>query len=168
MKHIFIFLIATLAILSCSDSDNPIKSGEDNIIEEAQDFSLKVLDCYFTQDTLTFSNYLNDDIYIIDPNQPPYKKDEFIVSHYLSAYDYSNYSLADYKETYFYEIVSYDQYYEKYGSWFDMLKYWSPKEDDYLFEGYQIKEGKQPFMNVRVLFFFVTKSSGEWKIRALY
>lgn len=168
MKHSIIFILAVfLLISSCSDSENPVDSNNDALIEEAVDFSLKVVDCYFTQDTTTFRKYLPELLYMVDPAKSPYETSYFILSHFLSSYDYSEYNLELYKNTYDYEIWEYEKYARDSENWLEQLIYWHPNENDYLFIGYQNKDDKTPFMDYKPLVFFVTKSSGEWKLRAI-
>lgn len=168
MKHLILFiLIVGLIVSSCSDSENPVEPKDDVLKKEAVNFSLNVVNCYFTQDTIAYRNYLPELLYMVDPEEPPYETSYFILSHYLSSYNYSEYNLEHYKDIYDYEILDYQEYAGDAASWLESLKYWHPNKDDYLFFGHNPREDKIPFMHYKPLIFFVTKSTGEWKIRAM-
>ena len=168
MKYLTIFLLlSSLLFISCSDDDNPVETNNDALIKEATDFSLYVVNCYFTKDTSTYRTYLPEMLYVINPDEPPYETSYFILSNYFESYDYSTYNLETYKDTYDYELMEYDVYNSKYGEFFNSLQYWKPTKEDFLFFGHMPKKDKVPFMYYEPLIFFVTKSSGEWKIRAI-
>jgi hypothetical protein len=164
---IFLTIFIPLLFFSCSDDDN-VSTTTENLKEEALEFSLKVVNCYFTQDTTVYKSCLPDMLYLIDPEEPPFETSLLIIPHVLASYNYSEYSLDEYKETYDYQIFDYETYSKEVGQWMAALTYWHPTKDDYLFIGYIPVEGKEPFMNSQDLFFFVTKSSGEWKLKATY
>lgn len=165
--YTLLFLVTSLLIISCSDSDNPVKSNEDALKAEATDFSLKVVECYITQDTKVFEEFLPEILYVVDPSEPPYETSNIILDHYLSSYDYSNYTIQQYKDTYDYEILNYEQYSNNYASWVGSLEYWHPSNKDYLFFGHIPREGKTPFMDSRILIFLVSNESGDWKLKAI-
>ena len=168
MKYLtFFILLLSLFICSCSEDDNPVESNNDVLKKEAEDFSLNVINCYFTQDTTSFRSYLSELLYMIDPVEPPYETSKFILSHYLSSYNYSDFTLDNYKDTYDYYIIDYDTYSKDFEGWVTALDYWHPSKNDFFFFGFELKEDKSPFMSSKPLLFMVSKSSGEWKLKAI-
>ena len=169
MRYGIILLIAiSFFIISCSDDDNPTETNSEELKEEAIEFSLQIINCYFTQDAVTYKNSLPEILYQIDPEEPPFETEHFIVSNVLSSTDYSSYTLDQYKETYDYKIWEHEDYSVDSEQWLSQLTYWSPTEDDYLFLGHNTLEGKEGFMDYKPLIFFVTKASGSWKLKATY
>ena len=166
-RLILLFLVVSIILSSCSDDDNPVDANDDAIKNEAVNFSLEVVNCFFTQDTTELEKQLPDILYMIDPEESPYQTAYFILSHYLSSYDYSEFNLDQYKDTYNYRVLEYNEYTINAEQWLDALIYWTPTEEDFLFIGYELKEDKIPFMDYKPLVFFVTKSSGQWKIKAI-
>lgn len=166
-KIILVFIIS-LFILSCSDDDSPTETNSEALIEEATEFSLQVVNCYFTQDTVTYKNCLPELLYQLNPMEPPFETEHFLVSNILSSNNYSNYALAQYKETYDYKILDYDTYSVDAAQWLSQLTYWHPTEEDYLFTGQNTHDDQEGFMYYEPLIFFVTKSSGTWKLKATY
>jgi len=166
-RMISIFIILSIIFVGCSDDDNPVESNSELLKKEATDFSLDVINCYFTQDTTTFRSYLPEILYMVDPVEPPYETSLFILSYYLDAYDYSSYDLDTYKDTYDYYVLDYKEFSTEFYSWVSALDYWHPTNGDFLFFGYELNDGKTPFMNSKPLIFVVSKSSGDWKLKAI-
>ncbi len=155
------WLIAlSLVIFNCS---SPQGESEEDLKEEAMTFSLKVVEAYIEKDTVAYKTFLTDSLYFLESWEKPWATSDINLTSLFSGFDYTEYSMDDYKETYDPVVMEY----ELYKNMLDEMVYWQPGEKDYLFIGHRTKEGKTEFMWDDLLGFMVSKRTGKWKIRAV-
>ncbi len=167
LKRLFIVSLFLLPLNGCSDKYITYESDENELKAEALDFAMQVVNCIIECDSTRYKTFLPDIIYGMEPWDELIPLSDFDVSGLLAAYDYSEYSLTDYKDVYSYQIMNYKEYSVVDTEWIEAFENWIPDDQDYLFRGNRVKEGKQAFMFEDILIFMVSKRSGEWKIRAL-
>lgn len=161
-KQIILISLALL-ILGCS-KDNPVQPKEIDLKTEALEFGLKVVETYFEKDTTTYKSFFTDTLYFLESWEKPMAVSEINFTQWFSGlFDYSQYTMDDYNDTYSPLVYEYTIYKDLIGT----LTYWQPDSEDFLFIGSMVKEGKTEFMWDDLLGFMISKRTGEWKIRAL-
>lgn len=138
--------------------------------EEALNFSLQIVNTYFTKDYLAFISFLTPKTYTLE-GEGPFDK-QFVTAKlqeepFPFGRDYSEYTLSDYLENYNPKILSFEEYALIYPHIANLnIDGWSPNEDDFLFVGYETKPGKSEFMWDDLLVFMVTCENNEWRLIA--
>lgn len=156
-----ILISLVLLILGCS-KHNPVEPKEIDLKTEALEFGLRVVKTYFEKDTTTYKTFFTDTLYFLEHWEEPIATSEINFTQWFSGFDYSQYTMDDYNDTY--SPLVYE--YEIYKDLIDTLTYWQTDSEDFLFLGWIVKEGKTEFMLDDLLVFMVSKRTGEWKIRA--
>ena len=138
--------------------------------EDALDFSLELVETYFTSDEDKFCSHLADTIYSLE-GEGPITKEEAI--RYIKedkpfpGEDYSKYTIDDYLRNYRPKIMDYEDYSKRYPQLSRLsIDGWTPGADDFLFGGHEVKPGKEGFMWDDLLIFMVTYQNGKWELIA--
>lgn len=158
-----------LGLSGCS-KNNPVASQEE-LKAEAYEFGLQVVQANIEEDATTFMSFLGDTLYIMEHWDEPVPRNQItpsVIADIFAKFDYSGYTMEDYLEVYSPEVLSYDDVKADVGgaAWLDSLRYWRFDEKDFVFDGSQVKPGKQEFMWDDLLVWVVSKRTGQWKIRA--
>ena len=133
---------------------------------EALDFSLELVETYFTGDENKFCSHLADTLYTLE-GEGPITKEEAISSikgrDFPFGEDYSKYTIENYLKNYRPKIMDYEDYSKLFSL---SINGWEPDADDFLFLGYEVKSGKEGFMWDDLLSFMVTYQNGKWEFIA--
>lgn len=162
----FLLVIATIVIFcSCSDNSNitePEPQETKTIKEQAYEYSLTIVNCFFTKDTNTFLNNLTDTLFELGDDAPDLTS-EYNFNWLFSAdriYD-SSYTLDDYIATYNPNLIGIDSL----SNYFTPPSVtWSFDSTTFYFMGDPRKDGKQSIMTDDLINFTVTKRFGIWKV----
>jgi hypothetical protein len=136
--------------------------------DAALDFSLAVVETYFTGDADKFCSYLADTLYTLE-GEGPFTKEEAISiikedKPFPFGKDYSEFTMEDYLENYRPKIMDYREYSKEYPELSSLsIDGWKPDADDFLFLGYEVKRGKEGFMWDDLLGFMVTYQNKKWE-----
>ena len=142
----------------------PMESGTK---EGALEFSLLLVETYFTGDEDRFCSHLADTLYTIE-GEGSFTKEDTISAikedkPFPFGRDYSEFTMEHYLENYHPEIMDYEDYSEYPELSGLSIDGWEPDADDFLFLGYEVKLGKEGFMWDDLLVFMVTYQNGKWK-----
>lgn len=149
-----------------------VSVNEEQVKEEALDFSLEIVGTYLTGDVDRFCSFFTDPLYTLE-DEGPFSRSEVIRdlkarTPFPAGYDYSGYTMEDYLEVYEPRVLEFDEYMKEYPG-LETLEVggWSPGEDDFLFVGSKTRPGREGFLWDDLLIFMVTDRSGEWELIAL-
>ena len=138
--------------------------------KDALDFSLELVETYFTSDEDKFCSHLADTIYSLEGDGSITKKEAISSikgSDFPFGEDYSKYTMDDYLRNYRPKIMDYEDYSKKYPGFSRLsIDGWTPDADDFLFLGHEVKTGKEGFMWDDLLVFMVTCQNGKWEFIA--
>lgn len=138
---------------------------------EALDFSLQVVETYFTQDYAAFRTMLAPAIYTLEGEGPmtPEDVDAWHAREppWPAGRDYSGHSMEEYLEVYAPRVLTIEAAQAEHPEFAQMSwDGWEPDEDDYVFIGWETKPDQEPFLWDDLLAFAVTHESGEWRFKA--
>ena len=144
--------------------------GETGTKEGALEFSLLLMETYFTGDEDKYCSHLADTIYNLGEGlKRSFTKEEVISAikeekPFPYGYDYSEFTMDDYLENYSTKIMDYEEYSkEEWDSVFP-IDGWTPDADDFLFLGFEVKPGKEGFIIFDNIFgFMVTYQNEKWE-----
>jgi hypothetical protein len=141
--------------------------SESGTKEGALEFSLLLVETYFTGDEDRFCSHLAGTLYTLE-GEGPFTKEEAISAikedkPFPSGEDYSEFTMEDYLENYHQEIMNYEDYSEYPELSGLSIDGWEPDADDFLFLGYEVKSGKEGFVWDDLLVFMVTYQNGKWE-----
>ena len=142
------------------------------IEDAALDFSLAVVETYFTGDADKFCSFLADTFYTLEGEGPITKEEAISIikedKPFPFGEDYSEFTMEDYLETYRPKIMDYGEYTKEYPEELSSLSIdgWKPDADDFLFLGHEVKTGKEGFMWDDLLVFMVTYQNKKWEFIA--
>jgi len=149
------------------------KPGERGTKEGALEFSLALVETYFTGDEDKFCSHLADTLYIVGEGAGRITKEEAISiikedKPFPFGEDYSEFTIDDYLENYSPKIMDYEEYSKEEWAVFRLFPIdgWTPDADDFLFIGYEVKPGKEGFMWDNLLVFMVTYQNEKWEFIA--
>jgi len=160
MKHtVFLLVLVTMTLFACESK--PIE-------EQAKDFSLSMVEFYFTGDCLAYVASFSDTLIVMDGDGTLLKReldrDQFCRTFDKAVNDKTK-SFDDYIESYKVELKSYAQLD---GEELMMLpNYYQPKDDDFFFNGFVPKEGVADFIWDDMFIFMVRKENGDWKLKGV-
>lgn len=141
--------------------------------EEALSFSLKIVKSYFNNDCETYFEFLEKELYIMEDNKivnleeidgikeklcksiSKAVKGDFNYQNYLDSYNFKIMKKSEYDS----EIISFEQQ--------KNIDFSSFSSNDYLFVGYQVKEGKKSFVWDDLLLFMVKVKENKWTISGI-
>ncbi|MCP4971790.1 MAG: hypothetical protein GY932_14495 [Arcobacter sp.] len=162
-----VILISLLIFLfSCTEGINPAITTPEELKAEATYFALTIVESFLNSDSTYFKSILPDSIYFLETWEKPISTSELNITEFFTKMDYSQYTLDDYKDTYSYKILHFDEYSIVEEGWIDKFIYWKPDAEDYIFWGNVAKEGKQKFPSSDIFVFMVSKRSSVWRFRA--
>lgn len=160
-------IVVMSSLLGCLDTESKDTFDEEDILE----FGLEVLQTFFDNDKETFYSYLAEETYSLEGGGP-YTVEEvrgwFDSDDYLMNQMYTQYSMEEYLETYEPEILDYKEVDSEYPGIIEMLRNlsWDFDDDDYMFRGWETKDGEEGPLWDDPLAFMVTHETGELKFKA--
>ena len=163
MKNLYLILILLLFITGCALFDN---YDENQYADDAEEFALIVVETFFNNDQAAFESYLPQKIYWCEPDESPIMKSELDTDNIFSHLSTDSLTIEDYKNHYDYEILVYSEYKDK--DWIRDIHYWKPDDQDFLFLGNELIDGKSELILDDLLIFFIRHENSSWKVRALW
>ena len=144
---------------------------ESMLKDAALAFSLKVLDTYFDPSIAgyeLFLTYIHDPVYPLEGEGPLSLSEILWEGSHPFGQNYSAHTMDEYLEVYNPIVLNYDEIvalapdFESFA-----VDDWIPNKDDYLFLGWEVRDGRTAFMWEDLLCFMVTcGTDGEWKLIA--
>lgn len=166
-----LFLLPLLLAPTAGCLEEPTGVGADDK-EEALRFSLAVVETYFTQDVDAFRGMLSETLYTLEGDGPMVQADleaSFLGERpFPAGRDYSNLTMDDYLATYAPRMLTWDEAVAMYPEAADLTwsDGWAPDEDDLVFFGSELNEGKSDIVWTDLLAFLVSRETGEWRLKA--
>jgi hypothetical protein len=167
MKGYHAIVVGSILILICGC----IGSGDTFDKDGALEFSLKVVETYFDNDMGQFLSYLADEVYTLEGEGPSSKKEvenAFSEKEYVADESYANWTMEEYMNIYEPRVMDFDEIRDEFPESESEIKDlgWKFDDDDYLFIGFETKNGDEGPLWDDPLIFAVTHESGEWKFKA--
>ena len=141
--------------------------------EEALEFSLQVVETYFTNDMDEFKSYLDDEIFTLEGDGPLSRSEVILIldeNDYVADEEYTDHTYQEYLDTYEPYVMDVDEVSQEFEGLVDNMKEigWDFDDDDYIFMGWETKSGDEEdgFLWDDPLAFGVTHEDGKWAFKA--
>ncbi|MTI20780.1 hypothetical protein E1176_07095 [Fulvivirga sp. RKSG066] len=166
MKQLLSFIICLVIISSCRVVDRKPTSPEDLKLE-AKEFSLSIVQTYFSEDCDKFYNAMSDSLLVMDGYGIVPKT--MIKGHFCQSLKKAiinkEKTFEDYLEKYSIEILTHEEIETKYSM--TLPEYFKPEDQNYFFIGAGLKEGvddSEDFTWDDMFIFVIGKKNQIWKI----
>src|SRR6056297_2254452 len=104
---VLVLLVTFSVLFNCDSSTDP--EDNQNLKEEALEFSLDVIETFLEQDTATYQSYLRDTLYISESWEEPVLTSTIPDSVSLPRGNFSGYTMEDFHDNYETTIYSYSE-----------------------------------------------------------
>ena len=168
---IALFITMIVVFSGCLSTQSDEEEVETQFLkDEAYEFSLSVVISLINGDWHYYDD-LNETIYILDGDGIVTKDDWFDIvleNHYPFSVNTTHISIENYHEAYDSRIYTLKECRDSFPGLLDASSgYYTPSNNDYLFVGGDLKEGKDALIWDDFLIFMVTKIGDEWKVNGI-
>ena len=160
-------MVVALTFVSCSASKK-IAEDSEGLKREAKDFSLTIIESYFSKDCEKVFNSMSDSLLIMDGDGiiSKFEVEERLCDAVKRAIREEGKTIRDYTESYNIEMLTANELAEKYN--YSLPEYYLTVESDFFFIGQRLKVGEEvDFIWDDLFVFMVRKQNQNWILKGI-